>query len=278
MTVHPDVDFVVFTGSRDVGIRIVRRAAGTEPAQRNVKKVVAEMGGKNAIIVDETADLDEAVRGVIESAFGYQGQKCSACSRVIVAAEIFEEFTMRLGAAAESIRIGDPALPSSFMGPVIDRHAAEKIRRYAGIARTTASTLFFRDGAGSGHFISPSVFTDLPSDSPVLHDEIFGPVLAVMRSTDIDDAIRMANDTSYALTGGIYSRSPENIRKGKAALRAGNLYINRKITGAIVGRQPFGGFGMSGVGSKAGGPDYLVQFTNPVSISEETLRKGYAPS
>lgn len=275
---HPGIDFVVFTGSKDVGLRIVKLAGETLPGQRNVKKVIAEMGGKNAIIVDETADIDEAVKGIAESALVYQGQKCSACSRVIVIGDIFDEFCGRLKDAFESVKIGPPEEPGSYMGPLIDEEALGKVRKYIDIGKTEGKPLFIREAEGEGYFVGPVIFTGLNVDSRLAWEEIFGPVVAVLRAGDIEEALEIANNTPYALTGGLFSRSPGNIGKVKAAFRVGNLYINRKITGALVGRQPFGGFGMSGVGSKAGGPDYLLQFMNPRSISENTLRRGFAPN
>ncbi|HET6516223.1 MAG TPA: L-glutamate gamma-semialdehyde dehydrogenase [Thermodesulfovibrionales bacterium] len=273
---HPAIDFIAFTGSKDVGLRIITLAGETHAGQRNVKRVIAEMGGKNAIIVDETADLDEAVKGVLESALVYQGQKCSACSRAVVVGDVFDEFCLRLREAMESIKIGPPEEPGIYMGPVIDKGALGKVERYIEIAKDEGRALLVRRSEGQGYFIGPAVFTEVKPHSRIAQEEIFGPLLAVMRAGDIDEAIGVANSTSYALTGGIFSRSPRNIRKAKAEFRVGNLYINRKITGALVGRQPFGGFGMSGVGAKAGGPDYLLQFMNPKSISENTLRRGFA--
>jgi RHH-type proline utilization regulon transcriptional repressor/proline dehydrogenase/delta 1-pyrroline-5-carboxylate dehydrogenase len=274
---HPLVDFVAFTGSRDVGLRIIKHAGEVRKDQRNIKRVICEMGGKNAVIVDETSDLDESIKGVLESALGYQGQKCSACSRVIVIGEMFETFCGRLKEAMESIQIGPPEDPASFMGPLVDEEARKKVNEYIMLGEKEGKSLLCREVKLDGHFAGPAVFTDLKPDSPVSRDEIFGPVLVVERAGDIGEAITMANNTAYALTGGIFSRSPANIQKVKDELKAGNIYINRKITGAIVGRQPFGGFGMSGVGSKAGGPDYLLQFLNPKSISENTQRKGFSP-
>jgi RHH-type proline utilization regulon transcriptional repressor/proline dehydrogenase/delta 1-pyrroline-5-carboxylate dehydrogenase len=274
---HRQIDFIAFTGSKDVGLRIATLAADTKTGQRNVKKVIAEMGGKNAIIVDETAEPDETVKGILESALGYQGQKCSACSRVIVIEEIYEELLLRLKAAMESIRIGDPADPGVFMGPVIDEAAVKKIRGYIERGRKDGAHFLGREADGNGHFVGPVIFWDVEPSSPLAQEEIFGPVLAVIRAKNIDEAIGIANGTPYALTGGLFSRSPKNIRRVREEFRVGNLYINRKITGALVGRQPFGGFGMSGVGSKAGGPDYLLQFMNPRSISENTMRRGFAP-
>lgn len=275
---HPGIDFVAFTGSKDVGVQIVERAAKPHPHQGSIKRVIAELGGKNAIIVDETADLDEAVKGVLESALGYQGQKCSACSRVIILRAAFEEFLSRLEAAMDSVPIGPPEHPENLMGPIVNEQALQKIRRYVELSRQEGTILYQGRTDLGGQYVAPVMVTDLRSDSPLLHDEIFGPVLAVIRVDDLDEAIEIANGTAQALTGGIFSRSPANIEKAQRELRAGNLYINRKITGALVGRQPFGGVGMSGVGHKAGGPDYLQQFMSARSISENTLRRGFAPS
>ncbi len=264
---HPDTDFIAFTGSKEVGLGIVSHAGEVRSGQRNVKKVIAEMGGKNAIIVDETADIDEAIKGVVGSALGFQGQKCSACSRVIVVGDMYSRFCERLKEAMESIRIGPPEDPASFMGPVVDNAALDKINHYIESGKSNEQTLLLRQVEDEGYFCGPVIFNDVSPDSKIAQDEIFGPVLSVMNVKDIDEALSVANNTIYALTGGLYSRSPSNINKVKNELRSGNVYINRKITGAMVGRQPFGGFGMSGVGSKAGGPDYLLQFMNPKSIS-----------
>jgi RHH-type proline utilization regulon transcriptional repressor/proline dehydrogenase/delta 1-pyrroline-5-carboxylate dehydrogenase len=273
---HPGIDVIAFTGSKEVGLRILRLAGETRPGQRNVKKVVAEMGGKNAIIVDDTADLDEAVRGVLESSLGYQGQKCSACSRVVVLPDAFQEFCGRFVEAVKSIRIGPPEDLSTFMGPLVDQGALEKVRNYIAIGQREGKTLYRGEEKGDGFYAGPALI-EVGPDAVISRDEIFGPVVAVIKAQDIDEALEIANRSEYALTGGIYSRSPENIRKAKREFRVGNLYINRKITGALVGRQPFGGFGLSGTGSKAGGPDYILQFMNPRTISENTLRKGVAP-
>lgn len=274
---HPDIDFIAFTGSKEVGLRIVQRAGETLPGQRNVKRVIAEMGGKNAIIVDETADLDEAVKGIVESAFGFQGQKCSACSRVIAVGAVFDDVCNRLEAAMESVEIAPPEEPRCFMGPVVDEAALNKIQRYREIGRRDGNAERVREAVRDGYFIGPAIFMDVNPDSPVAQEEIFGPVVAVIRAPDLDTAIDIANATPYALTGGVFSRRPTHIRRVRSELTVGNVYVNRGITGALVGRQPFGGFGMSGVGSKAGGPDYLLQFMNMKSISENTLRRGFAP-
>ncbi len=273
---HPGVEMIAFTGSKEVGLRIVRLAAEVRPGQKNVKRVVAEMGGKNAIIIDDSADLDEAVRGVVESAFGYQGQKCSACSRVIALAAVYADFSRRLSEAIKSIEIGPTEEFSTFLGPLIDQAALDKIRGYIELGRKEGQAVIIRDVHEEGFFIGPAVFATGP-DAVIAQDEIFGPVLSLIRAGDFDEALDIANTSEYALTGGVYSRSPVNIGKAKRGFMVGNLYINRRITGALVGRQPFGGFGMSGVGSKAGGPDYLLQFLNPRAVSENTMRKGSAP-
>jgi RHH-type proline utilization regulon transcriptional repressor/proline dehydrogenase/delta 1-pyrroline-5-carboxylate dehydrogenase len=277
LVTHREVDLIAFTGSKDVGLRIIRLAAETQQGQRNVKRVVAEMGGKNAVIIDDTADLNEAVKGILESSLGYQGQKCSACSRVVVFEGIYDEFLARMRDAMDSIRIGPPEDPGTYMGPVIDEDALKKIDGYIAKGKKDAVLYMEKKFEGKGHFLGPVLFKDVPPPSAIAQEEIFGPVISVIRAKNIDEAIDIANNTAYALTGGIFSRSPVNIRKSRERYRAGNFYINRKITGALVGRQPFGGTGMSGVGSKAGGPDYLLQFMNPRCISENTMRRGFAP-
>jgi RHH-type proline utilization regulon transcriptional repressor/proline dehydrogenase/delta 1-pyrroline-5-carboxylate dehydrogenase len=269
---------ICFTGSKAVGLSIIESAGRTLEGQENVKRVMCEMGGKNAIIVDSDADLDEAVAGVLYSAFGFQGQKCSAASRVVVVEEIYERFAQRLLEAARSM----PALasdePDSFIGPVIDQEARDRI--LAAIEAGKAEALVGFQGAvpQEGWFVPPTIFIDVPASARVAQEEIFGPVLAVIRARDIDEALAIANNVEYALTGGIYSRSPANIEKAKQALEVGNLYVNRGITGAMVERHPFGGFKMSGLGSKTGGPDYLIQFMDPQVITENTLRRGFAPA
>jgi RHH-type proline utilization regulon transcriptional repressor/proline dehydrogenase/delta 1-pyrroline-5-carboxylate dehydrogenase len=235
------------------------------------------MGGKNAVIIDETADLDEAVKGVLESALVYQGQKCSACSRVIIVGEMYDSFTARLKEAVESIRIGRPEDPANFMGPMVDRAAKKKVEEYIALGKREGVPFLIREPEEKGLYVGPALFTAISPDSRLAQEEIFGPVLVLLRAGDLDEALRIANGTEYALTGGLFSRSPGNIMKVRSDFGVGNLYINRKITGALVGRQPFGGFGMSGVGSKAGGPDYLRQFMNPRTISENSMRRGFAP-
>lgn len=282
---HPGVDVLAFTGSQAVGLQLIRDAAQTHPDQRNVKRVIAEMGGKNAIIIDADADLDAAVEGTTTSAFGYAGQKCSACSLAIVVGEIHDDFVGRLVKAARSLPMGDPAEPGTRLGPVITAEARDKIRSYIeiGIREATlapvASGPLDESGATSeGYWVEPHVFVDVAPSATIAREEIFGPVLSVLRASDFDSALAIAGGTSYGLTGGVYSRSPLNIHKAYREFRVGNLYVNRGITGATVGRQPFGGSRMSGVGSKAGGPDYLLQFTEPRVVTENTLRRGFAPS
>jgi RHH-type proline utilization regulon transcriptional repressor/proline dehydrogenase/delta 1-pyrroline-5-carboxylate dehydrogenase len=276
----PDVDLIAFTGSRAVGLAINKLAAETHPAQSSVKRVIAEMGGKNAIVVDADADLDEAVQAVVQSAFGYAGQKCSACSRAIVHAACYDLFVERLRHATESLRLGPAEEPGIDLGPVIDAEALERIQDYIAIGRDECRTVVARDAGDltdEGFYVGPHVFAEVEPDSRLAQQEIFGPVLAVLRARDLEQAIAIANGTPYALTGGLFSRSPRNIARAKQELQVGNLYINRGITGALVNRHPFGGYRLSGIGSKAGGRDYLLQFLIPVTLSENTLRRGFAP-
>jgi RHH-type transcriptional regulator, proline utilization regulon repressor / proline dehydrogenase / delta 1-pyrroline-5-carboxylate dehydrogenase len=278
---HPEVALIVFTGSRAVGLLINRQAAETPAGQPFVKKVITEMGGKNAIIVDDDADLDQAVAGTLAAAFGYQGQKCSAASRVIVLQAVYDIFLNRLVDAAKAIRVMPAEEPGSFVGPVIDEESRQRILKYIEIGKKEARLVHATDIgnlAEQGYFVGPHIFADVPSTAKIAQEEIFGPVLAIIKARDMDEALKIANGTEYALTGGLFSRSPANIARIRREFRVGNLYINRKITGAIVDRQPFGGFKMSGIGSKAGGPDYLLQFVNPRCITENTMRHGFAPS
>ncbi len=276
----PDVDLIAFTGSQEVGLSINKLAAETDPRQLNVKKVIAEMGGKNAIIVDDDADLDDAVQGVIDSAFGYAGQKCSACSRVIVLKNTYDAFVERLVNSVESLVVGPAEDPGIDFGPVIAQEAYDRISDYIEVGAEECETLVaidLSDRKDEGFYIGPHVFNILEEDSRIAQDEIFGPVLAVMKARDLDHAFKLANGTPYALTGGMYSRSPKNLQRAREEFLVGNLYLNRGITGAIVQRHPFGGFRMSGIGTKAGGPDYLLQFMLPVNITENTMRRGFAP-
>ncbi len=277
---HPDVALVAFTGSRGVGMVLNRQTANLAPGQTHIKKLIAELGGKNAIIIDDDADLDEAVNGTVASAFGYQGQKCSACSRVIVLESLYDVFLERLIEATKSLKIGPAEDPSCKIGPVIDDEARQRILGAIEKGKAEARLAYAGDArllVSEGTYVAPHIFADVPPTSSLAQEEIFGPVLAVMKAKNLDEALTIANGTAYALTGGIFSRSPENLRRVKHEFRVGNLYVNRKITGALVSRQPFGGFKMSGVGSKAGGPDYLLQFVVPRVITENTMRRGFAP-
>ncbi|MGZ5977814.1 MAG: L-glutamate gamma-semialdehyde dehydrogenase, partial [Isosphaeraceae bacterium] len=277
---HPGVDLIAFTGSREVGLLINRQAADIRPGQDHVKRVIAEMGGKNAIIVDDDADLDEAVVGVVQSAFGYSGQKCSACSRVIVLEGIHDAFLARLVAAARAVKIGPADQPETLVGPVIDAEARKRILGYRRLAAQEGRVVLDADVgelADLGTYVGPLIVADVSPLARVAQEEIFGPVLAVLKASDLDEALQIANGTQYALTGGLYSRSPVNIDRVKREFKVGNLYINRGITGASVDRHPFGGFKLSGIGTKAGGSDYLFEFLLTRSITENTMRRGFAP-
>ena len=276
---HPATHLIAFTGSREVGCGLLERAAHVAPGQRHVKRVIAEMGGKNAIIVDASADPDEAVSGILQSAFGFQGQKCSACSRVIVVGGMYTGLVDRLVDAARDLVIDLPWEAHCDLGPVINRSAQQRIDTLIDEADQWGRRIYraeLPEGL-TGHYVGPAIFKDVEPHSPLAQEEIFGPVLALMPSRDFDQALAIANDTDYALTGGVYSRSPASLQRAAAEFRVGNLYLNRGITGALVARQPFGGFRLSGIGSKAGGPDYLLQFLEPRCVSENTLRRGVAP-
>jgi len=279
LAASPRVNIIAFTGSREVGTRLLGIGAQLQPGQTHIKRVIAEMGGKNAIIVDADADLDDAVPGVLQSAFGYQGQKCSAASRVIVVGKLYAAFVKRLVEAAQSLTVGDPQQPGNFLGPVIDAVAYARIQKVIEEGRQHAQ-LLRGDTARlppEGHFMAPQIFTGVAPQDPLAQEEIFGPVLAVLRADDFEEALTIANATAYALTGGVYSRYPAHLERAREAFHVGNLYLNRRITGALVSRQPFGGFKLSGAGSKAGGPDYLLQFMDTVCVTENTLRRGFAP-
>jgi len=275
---HKDVEMIAFTGSREVGLRIWESAGRTVAGQRELKRVVCEMGGKNAVIIDSDADLDEAIVDTIYSAFGYQGQKCSACSRLIVLEENYERVVERLLSAAASLRMGNPEEPGITVGPVIDEAAHRRILEYIEIGKEEATLAYQKgDVPSTGYFIPPTIFTRVRPDARVGCEEIFGPVLSVIRVHDLDEAIEVANSTDFALTAGFFSRSPANIERAKAEIIAGNVYINRSCTGAVVGRHPFGGFKMSGGGTKAGGEDYLLNFVVPRVVTENIMRHGFAP-
>ena len=275
---HPDVAFVTFTGSKAVGLGINQTAAVHRPGQRQVKRVIAEMGGKNAIVVDADADLDQAVPAILSSAFGFSGQKCSAASRLIIVEPVEDELLARLVGATAQLRVGHPRSMAVQVGPLIEAEARDRVCSYVALGAREGTVLTAPASVPEeGYFVAPTIVGGVPKNSRLATDEVFGPLLTVFTAADIDEAIAIANDTEYALTAGVLSRSPATIRHLSAELRAGNVYVNRGITGAVVGRQPFGGYGMSGVGSKAGGPDYLLQFLEPRVVTENTLRQGFAP-
>jgi RHH-type proline utilization regulon transcriptional repressor/proline dehydrogenase/delta 1-pyrroline-5-carboxylate dehydrogenase len=266
---HSEVSVIAFTGSKEVGLSIVERAAHVAPGQRHVKRVVAEMGGKNAIIVDSDADVDLAVPAIIDSAFGYAGQKCSAASRLLADGSIFDDLIGRLVEAAKQVPVGSPQDPKTVVGPLIDEDAFKRVSAYQSIAHDEGRVVLQRnDVPATGWFVGPTIVVCEDPGVRVATEEIFGPFIACIRTDDFEHALRIANATDYALTGGVFSRNLDNIRQASQHMRAGNVYVNRKITGALVGRQPFGGYGLSGVGSKAGGPDYLLQFCEPRVVTE----------
>lgn len=267
---HPKTRFISFTGSRDVGLRINELAARAQTGQIWIKRVVAEMGGKDAIIVDGDCDLNAAVEGVAASAFGYQGQKCSACSRAIVHQSVYDEFVEKLKTRTERITVGTPNDPSFAMGPVISAGAKKTILGYIATGKNEGR-LLVGEGAvpQDGHYVPPTVFVDVDAQARVFQEEIFGPVLAVTKARDFEHALAMANDSQYGLTGAIYSNDAAHVARAREDFFVGNMYINRKCTGAMVGAHPFGGFNMSGTDSKAGGPDYLLLFLQGKSIAEK---------
>ena len=267
---HPKTRFVAFTGSRDVGLRINELAAKPQKGQIWIKRVIAEMGGKDAIVVDREADLASAVKGVVASAFGYQGQKCSACSRAIVDQAVYDQFLDQLKAAVSELKVGPSDEPTNYMGPVINEGAQRSILDYVEVGKKEGRLVAGGSaGSGDGYFVQPTVIADVDPKARVFQEEIFGPVLAVTKAKDFDQALEFANDSEYGLTGAVYSKNPEKVRKARDQFFVGNLYINRKCTGAMVGAHPFGGFNMSGTDSKAGGPDYLLQFLQAKSIAEK---------
>ncbi len=278
LVAHPDVDLIAFTGSREVGTSIWQMASVTHRDQRNLKKVVCEMGGKNALIIDTDADLDEAILGIIHSAFDFQGQKCSALSRLITVRDVHKRLIPRLIEAVAALKIGLPEHPDTDIGPVVDQDAFAKIQKYLELGKREhhlACQAQLPSGL-EGYFMAPAIFTGVESAARLAQEEIFGPVLVVIPANDLDEAVAIANNTPFALTGGLYSRSPQNIARVRSAFMVGNLYINRPITGAIVGRHPFGGFKMSGGGTKAGGTDYLLNFMFSRVVTENTVRRGFA--
>jgi RHH-type proline utilization regulon transcriptional repressor/proline dehydrogenase/delta 1-pyrroline-5-carboxylate dehydrogenase len=267
----PRVHVIAFTGSSAVGLDILRAAAETPESQGHVKRVVSEMGGKNCVIVDSDADLDDVVPELVYSAFGYAGQKCSAAARVLVHEAAADTLLERLAGAVSVLDVGQADRFATEVPPVIEQEAQERVLRYAAMAEPVAQAESVR---GEGWFCPPTLLADLPHDSPVLSEEVFGPLLALTRVRSVDEACDIVDALPFALTGGLFSRSPATVERVAARMPVGNLYVNRGITGAMVGRQPFGGNRRSGIGSKAGGPDYLLQFVEPRVVTENTMRHG----
>jgi 1-pyrroline-5-carboxylate dehydrogenase len=265
---HPKTRFIAFTGSRDVGLRINELAAKAQPGQIWIKRVIAEMGGKDAIVVDGDADVDKAVDGVLFSAFGYQGQKCSACSRAIVDAKVYDEFVEKLTAKAKALKVGPSDDPANFMGPVISASARKTIVNYIETGKKEGRLVAGDQPApDGGYYIQPTIIADVDSKARIFQEEIFGPVLAVTKAKNFEHALDLANDSQYGLTGAVFSNTPAHLNEAKQRFHVGNLYLNRKCTGAMVGAHPFGGFNMSGTDSKAGGPDYLLLFLQAKSVA-----------
>ena len=274
---HPLTTTIAFTGSKTVGLLISKNASEVKPGQQHVKRCIIEMGGKNAMIIDNDADLDEAVDAVLYSAFGFAGQKCSAASRLIVLEDVYEKFSERLVEAARSLQISSSEDPKAYLGPVVDEEAYSRLMNSIATAEKKYKILFKGEAPIGVYYVPVTILGDIKSNDDVAQNEFFGPILALIKARTLDQAIEIANSTEYALTGGVFSRSPANIEKIKQELEVGNMYINRGITGAMVDRHPFGGFKMSGIGSKTGGPDYLKQFMEPIVVTENTMRRGFAP-
>ncbi len=274
LVAHPKTRYIAFTGSKEAGLRIGELAAKKQPGQIWIKRTVLEMGGKDAIIVDDEADLDAAVEGVAVSAFGFQGQKCSACSRAIVVDKIYDQFLEKLTQRVRAIRVGPADNPANYMGPVINQSAMKSILEYIEVGRKEGRLVAGgKPAGGDGYFLEPTVIADVDPKARIAQEEIFGPVLAVMRARDFDQALAIANDTEFGLTGGVYTKNPKKIERAAEEFHVGNLYLNRKCTGALVGAHPFGGFNMSGTDSKAGGRDYLLLFLQAKSVAEKVAPK-----
>jgi 1-pyrroline-5-carboxylate dehydrogenase len=273
---HPLTRYVAFTGSKEIGLRINERAAKPQKGQLWIKRVVAEMGGKDAIIVDADTDVEEAAAGVVASAFGFQGQKCSACSRAIIHQDVYDAVVQKIVEGAAKIKVGDPTDPTTTMSAVINQKAFKTINQYIEWGQEEGGRLVAGGGSDGeqGFFIEPTVIADVKPGARVEQEEIFGPVLACIKAADFDEALAIANDTEYGLTGAVYSNDPEKLERARREFHVGNLYLNRKCTGALVGAHPFGGFNMSGTDSKAGGRDYLGLFMQAKLVSEK-IRPGY---
>ncbi len=274
LVTHPKTRYIAFTGSKEAGLRISEQAAKKQPGQVWIKRTVLEMGGKDAIVVDDEADLDAAVEGVAVSAFGYSGQKCSACSRAIVTEKIYDKFLEKLVQRVKAIKVGPPEDPSNYMGPVINKAAMKSIQDYIDVGKKEGRLMTGGGPAGGdGYFVQPTVIADVSPKARIFQEEIFGPVLAVTKAKTFEEALQMANDTEFGLTGAVYSQNPKKIAKAEEEFHVGNLYVNRKCTGAICGVHPFGGFNMSGTDSKSGGHDYLLLFLQGKTITEKIPAK-----
>jgi 1-pyrroline-5-carboxylate dehydrogenase len=267
---HPRTRFIAFTGSKEVGLRIFERASKAQPGQLWLKRTILEMGGKDSIVVDETADIEAAADGIVASAFGFQGQKCSACSRAIVVDDVYDEVLKKVVEKTKQLTIGDPSARGTYMGAVIDDKAFRKIREYIELGKKEGRLVAGGEGKeGGGYFIPPTIIADVEPTARLAQEEVFGPVLAFIRARDYDEALAIANNTEFGLTGAVYSKDEQRLERAREEFHVGNLYLNRKCTGALVGVHPFGGFNMSGTDSKAGGPDYLLLFSQAKSIARK---------
>ena len=274
----PNTRFISFTGSKEIGLRIFERAARRQHQQKWLKRTVLEMGGKDTLIVDETADIDAAAEAVVASAFGFQGQKCSACSRVVAVASVYDALLEKSVALARTLSIGDPVQAETMLGAVIDERSVDKIRHYLAIGKHEGRLALGGEiNDSTGFFVQPTIFADIAPDAQLSQEEVFGPVAAFIKARNFDEALEIANNTEYGLTGGLFSNDPARLARAREDFHVGNLYFNRKITGAMVGAHPFGGFNMSGTDSKAGGRDYLLHFLQGKSIAEK-LTPGTGPS
>ena len=270
LVMHPKTRYIAFTGSKEVGLRISELAGKAAPGQVWIKRTVLEMGGKDSIIVDEEGDVESAVEGVVQSAFGYQGQKCSACSRAIVSEKIYDSFVQKLVERTKKITVGPSEDPANYMGPVVSKSAMKGILDYIEVGKKEGKVVHGGGrAAGDGYFIQPTIIADVEPKARISQEEIFGPVLAVIKAKDFDHALEIANNTEFGLTGGVYSKNPAKLEKAQEVFHVGNLYLNRKCTGAMVGAHPFGGFNMSGTDSKTGGRDYLLLFLQAKTVAEK---------
>ncbi|HEU5100666.1 MAG TPA: L-glutamate gamma-semialdehyde dehydrogenase [Roseiflexaceae bacterium] len=267
---HPKTRFIGFTGSKEIGLRINERAAKVQPGQKWLKRTVLEMGGKDTTVVDETADLDAAAQGIVAAAFGFQGQKCSACSRVVAVAPVYDKLLEKVVERARTLNVGDPSKPDTALGAVIDSRSIEKIRHYLDLGKQEGRLVLGGEAqAENGYFVPPTIFADVAPDAKLSQEEVFGPVLAFVKADDFEQAMQIANNTEYGLTGGLFSTDEQRLARAEEDFHVGNLYLNRKITGAMVGVHPFGGFNMSGTDSKTGGPDYLLLYLQGKSIARK---------